>query len=169
MGYKHTCGQIATDIFFLGRVFLGPRPICIQILMPSPYSYLPELATTGLIAGAHTGAHLSSLRHRLQEKPTCPPPKGEPTFYPTLVGEMAAPLFPPSDADFVFSDIRGRNRYFFGSSPTKKVQKLAFARALMCASISPTLQTPMPCCCLRSGRGGVAVSDSMHVQLEEVL
>ena len=33
-------------------------------------------------------------------------PKGEPTFCATLVGEIA-PLYPPSDADFVFSDIRG--------------------------------------------------------------
>ncbi len=34
------------------------------------------------------------------------PPKGEPTFSATLVGEIA-PLYPPSDANFVFSDIRG--------------------------------------------------------------
>ncbi len=71
------------NFFFWGGSLFGPRPIRIRILMPSPYSYLPELATTDRIAGAlHTGAHLSSLRHCLQGRPTLFSPKGEPTFLP---------------------------------------------------------------------------------------
>ncbi len=52
--------------------------------MPSPYSFLPELATTDRIAGAlHTGAHLNSLRHCLRGRPSLFSPKGEPTFFAT--------------------------------------------------------------------------------------
>ncbi len=98
--------QPATDRFFFGGGSLfGPRPIHIQILMPSPYYFLPELAFTDRIVGAlHTGAHLSFLRHCLQGRHTLFSLKGEPTFCHSVC-EMA-PLS-PSDADFVFSDIGG--------------------------------------------------------------
>ncbi len=88
---------MTTDIFFFwGGSLFGPRPIRIRILMPSPYSYLPELATTDRIAGAlHTGAHLSSLRHCLRGRPTLFSPKGEPTFLPLgmcILGHQRRPL-----------------------------------------------------------------------------
>ncbi len=84
--------------FFWGGSLFGRRPIRIRILMPSPYSYLPELATTDLIAGAlHTGAHLSSLWHCLRGRPTCSPRRENPLFCHSVC-EMA-PLYPPSDAD----------------------------------------------------------------------
>ncbi len=77
-----TMHQPATDRFFFGGGSLfGPRPIHIQILMPSPYYFLPELAFTDRIVGAlHTGAHLSFLRHCLQGRHTLFSLKGEPTF-----------------------------------------------------------------------------------------
>ncbi len=41
-----------------------------------------------------------------EEGPLVPPQRENPLFCATLVGEIV-PLYPPSDADFVFSDIRG--------------------------------------------------------------
>ncbi len=80
---KRQLFQAPILFFSWGGSLFGPRPIRIRILMPSPYSYLPELATTDRIAGAlHTGAHLSSLRHCLRRRPTLFSPKGEPTFLP---------------------------------------------------------------------------------------
>ncbi len=75
--------NLSLVFFFWGGSLFGPRPIRIRILMPSPYSFLLELATTDRIAGAlHTGAHLSSLRHCLRGRPTLFSTKGEPTFLP---------------------------------------------------------------------------------------
>ena len=107
-----TPANLLANVWFLsffwgGGSLFGPRPIRIRILMPSPYSYLPELATTGLIAGAHTGVHLSSLRHCLRGRPTCSPRRENPLFLCYSCRWYSATFILPLMPIFVFSDIRG--------------------------------------------------------------
>ncbi len=89
------------SFYFWGGSLFEPG---IRILMPSPYSYLPELAHHQSMSLRWSTLKLSAALP--WRKAHLNPPKGEPTFCTTLVGEIAQ-LNPPTDADFVFSDIRG--------------------------------------------------------------
>ncbi len=80
--------------FFWGGSLFRPR--LIQYSNPFAFTIL-------LFASARTGAHLSSLWHCLQGRPTCSPQREN----PTLRYSCRWRHFSPSDANFVFSDIRG--------------------------------------------------------------
>ncbi len=75
----------------------GPWPIRNSIILmfsPCSYSHSQSSQSTSLTnAGAHTGAHLSSLQHCLQEKPTWAP-KGKTHFSHHSHRRDGATLFP---------------------------------------------------------------------------
>ncbi len=94
-------------IFFLGRVSLWTtadpvfKSLCLH---PSPICRSSH--TTDRIAGAHRSTF--KLSAALPSRKANLFPRRENQLFCHSVCEMA-PLYPPSDADFVFSDIRGRH------------------------------------------------------------
>ncbi len=104
--HVHLCIANNKNILsFLGRVSLWATA--------DPYSN-PYAFTLLLFAGANHHRSYCQCTHRSTFKLSSAlplrkahlfPPKGEPTFCATLVGEIM-PLYPPFYANFVFSDIR---------------------------------------------------------------